>query len=232
MTAFKFRAADAPVSTELLRGLDQQDIDSILAAARPRHFRASSVMTRQADPANRLFLLWKGRARYFFYTPNGKKLILRWIIPGDIFGSAALAVPPTTYLVGAEAVRDSTVFSWDGVTVRDLTRRFPKLMTNVFLTTMDYLSWYVSAHAALASQTAQERLAHVLLRYAPSIGQKVSGGIEIDVTNDELANAANITPYTTSRLIREWHRSGAISKQRGKILLRSQEKLFRSRTLK
>ena len=226
MSAFKFRAVDAPPRTELLRGLDQQEIDSILAAARPRHFHASSVMTHQGEPADKLFLLWKGRARYFFYASNGKKLALRWITPGHIFGPAALAVPPSVYLVGTEAVRDCTVFAWDGPTIRDLTRRFPQLMINAFLTTVDYLSWYVGTHAALTSKSARERLAHILLGYAPSIGQKVSGGVEIDVTNDELANAANITTYTTSRLIGEWRRTGAISKRRGKILLRSPKKLF------
>jgi CRP-like cAMP-binding protein len=61
---------------------------------------------------------------------------------------------------------------------------------------------------------------------APSIGQKVAGGIELDVTNEELANSANITPYTTSRMVSEWQRAGAIRKQRGKILLRSPAKFF------
>jgi CRP-like cAMP-binding protein len=91
---------------------------------------------------------------------------------------------------------------------------------------MDYLSWYVGTHAALTSQTARERLAHVLLGYAPSIGQRVPGGIELDVTNEELADAANITPYTTSRLMSEWRRTGAIGKRRGKILLHSAKRLF------
>jgi CRP-like cAMP-binding protein len=91
---------------------------------------------------------------------------------------------------------------------------------------MDYLSWYVGTHAALTSQTARERLGHILLGYAPSIGQKVSGGIGLDVTNEELAAAANITPHTTSRLISEWQRAGAIRKNRGKILLCSGKRLF------
>jgi len=226
MTALEFRAVNAPPSTELLRGLEPQEIDLILAAARPRRFTIESVMTHQGEPADQLFLLWKGRARYFFETPNGKKLILIWITPGHIFGGTGLANRPSTYLVSTEAVRDTIVLVWDGTTIRALARRFPQLLENVFLTAIDYLSWYVAAHAALTSQTALERLAHVLLGYAPSIGQKVSGGIELDVTNEELANAANISPYTTSRLISEWHRTGAIRKHRGKMLLRSPEKLF------
>jgi CRP-like cAMP-binding protein len=99
-------------------------------------------------------------------------------------------------------------------------------MMNAYLATMGYLSWYVGSHAALTSQTARERLAHILLGYAPIIGRKVSGGIELDLTNTELADAANINLYTASRLISEWHRTGTIRKHRGKILLRSGKRLF------
>jgi len=220
------RAVDAPPRTQLVRGLEQREIDVILAAANPRRFSSHSVMTRQGEPADQLLLLWKGRARYFFDTPDGKKIILAWITPGHTFGGTALASRPSTYLVSTEAVRDSLVLAWDAATIRSLARRFPQLLENVYLTAIDYLSWYVAAHAALTSQTARERLAHVILGYAPSIGHKVPEGVALDVTNEELANAANISPYTTSRLISDWHRSGAIRKHRGKILLRSPERLF------
>jgi CRP-like cAMP-binding protein len=220
------RAVHAPHRIELLRGLGQKEIDLILAAAKRRRFSAKSVMTYQNEPADHLLLLWKGRARYFFETPNGKKLILRWITPSDIFGGAALVSRPSTYLVSTEAVRDSVVLLWDGPTIRALARRFPELLENAIFLAADYISWYVAAHAALTSKTAQERLAHVLLELAPSIGQKVAGGIELDVTNEELANSANITPYTTSRMVSEWQRSGAIRKHRGKIIIRSPERFF------
>jgi len=225
MTALGLRAVDISPDNELLRGLEPQEIDLILTAARLRRFSAKSVITRQRESADRLLLLWKGRARYFYDSVDGKKLILSWITPGQILGAAALTLPPSTYLVSTEAVRDSTVLVWDGPTIRDLARRFPRLMMNAYLTSMDYLSWYVGAHAALTSQTARERLAHVLLAYAP-VGRKVSGGIELDVTNEELAEAANINLYTVSRLISEWHRTGAIRKHRGKVLLRSGKRLF------
>ena len=220
------RAIHAPHRIELLRGLGQKEIDLILAAAKRRRFSAKSVMTYQDEPADHLLMLWKGRARYFFETPNGKKLILRWITPSDIFGGAALVSRPSTYIVSTEAVRDSVVLLWDGPTIRALARRFPELLENAIFLAADYISWYVAAHAVLSSKTAQERLAHVLLELAPSIGQKVAGGIELDVTNEELANSANITPYTTSRMISDWQRSGAIRKHRGKILLRSPERFF------
>jgi hypothetical protein len=48
---------------------------------------------------------------------------------------------------------------------------------------MDYFTWHVASHGALISQTAKERLANVLFGLAESIGEKVPGGVKIDVTN-------------------------------------------------
>jgi len=228
MSKLGLRSVDVSPKSELLRGLKKPEIDLILAAARLRRYPASSVMTRQGDKADQLFLLWRGRARYFFETADGKRLILLWIPPGHIFGAATMASFWSRYLVSTEAVRDSIVLVWDRPTIRSLTRRFPQLLMNAYLTSMEYLSWYISTHVALTSQTARERLAHVLLGYAPIIGRQVAGGIEFDATNEELADAASVDLYTTSRVIREWHRNGAIRKLRGKIILRSGEELFRA----
>ena len=226
MSALEFRAPNVRPNVELLRGLRPQEADLILAAARARRVPAKSVMTYQGEPADQLLLLWKGRARYFLQTPNGKKLILMWITPGHTFGGAALAQRPSTYLLSTETVRDSVVLVWDGPTIRGLTRKFSRLLENAIIIAADYLSWYIAAHAALCSQDARQRLASVLLGYTSSMGQKVPGGIEFDITNDELANAANITPYTTSRILSEWQRMGAIRKRRGRIVVRSAERLF------
>ena len=47
--------------------------------------------------------------------------------------------------------------------------------------------------------------------------KKSKGALSVDVTNEELAHAANITPYTTSRVISEWHRTGAVRKHREEL---------------
>jgi CRP-like cAMP-binding protein len=46
------------------------------------------------------------------------------------------------------------------------------------------------------------------------------------VTNEELANSANITHYTASRMVSQFKKVGALRKQRGKIILRSPEKML------
>ena len=71
MTASGLRAVDISPDNELLRGLEQQEIDLILTAARSRRFSAKSVITNQGEPADRFMLLLKGRARYFYESVDG-----------------------------------------------------------------------------------------------------------------------------------------------------------------
>ena len=115
---------------------------------------------------------------------------------------------------------------WSRATLRNLAARYPRLLENALLIASDYLAWYLADHVALISLTARQRLARVLVCLAETIGAKSSDGFEFDATNEELAGAANVTPFTASRLLSEWQSNSAVVKRRGKILLRIPEKLF------
>lgn len=215
-------------SSVFLEGLAPSERESILRAAKPRRFPAHSVVLNQGQPATHIFLLTNGRARQFFITEDGRKILLNWLVPGDTFGGYALLAKPTSYLVSTETVKDSSVFVWDRITLRGFFARYPKLFDNGLLDAANYLAWYLAANVALSCQTARQRLAQVLVSLAKGIGQKVSGGIELDITNEELANAANVTLFTASRFLSQWEREEAVVKRRGKVLLRSPERLFGS----
>ena len=214
------------LNSRFFDGLSPFDLQIILTAAKQRRYLANSVIINQGHPAENLFLLTKGRARYFFDTTDGRKAILFWLAPGNIFGGSTLLSIPSAYLVSTETVRDSSVLVWDRATVRGLAARFPRLLENALLVASDYLAWYLATHVALISQTARQRLAGVLICLAESIGEKVAGGLEFDATNEELASAANVSPYTASHLLSEWQSRGAVVKRRGKILLCSPGRLF------
>jgi CRP-like cAMP-binding protein len=209
-----------------LKGLTPSELKSVLAEATYRKFSADSVITNQEHPAEHLYLLLTGRARFFFVTEKGQEVILLWIPPGEIFCSAALLPAPTEYHVSVAAIRSCSALVWDRSTIRRLAALYPKLLENAFYLTLHYLSAYRAAHAALISDTSQERLAHVLVSLAGGIGEKVAGGMELKIRNEELANEANVSLFTASRVISEWHRTGLLVKGRGKIVLRSAEGLL------
>jgi CRP/FNR family transcriptional regulator, nitrogen oxide reductase regulator len=208
-------------------GLTLQDRKRILAAAKPpRRFAANSVITNQGNPADHLFLLTKGRARYFFDERGGRHILLHWLAPGDLIGGMALLAKPASYLLSSETVRECSLLVWDRATIRGFVTQYPVLLENALSAASDYLAWYLAAHVALTCHSAEQRLAGVLGSLAEVIGQKVPGGVELDVTNEELANAANVTPFTASRLLASWQRDSAVKKSRGKILLRDPRRLL------
>jgi CRP/FNR family transcriptional regulator, nitrogen oxide reductase regulator len=214
------------LKSRFLEGLAPHDLEVIRAAAAERRYLANSVITNQGTPADHLFLLIGGRARYFYITQDGKKTLLLWLTPGEILGGAAFLSRPSQYLISTEAVKDSSFLVWDRDTIRSLAVKYPRLLENALFMGSDYLAWYLADHVALVCDTARERLAQVLIQLAGVIGQKGPGGVEFDVTNEELASAANITPFTASRLLSEWQSNRAIVKRRGKVLLRSPERLL------
>lgn len=225
MTATLRAVAQTQFKSPFLTGLSPADRKTVSAAARHSRFPAGSVISSQGTVADQLFLLVSGRARFFILTPEGYKILLLWLPVGEVLGIAALEPYPANYIVSTEAVRDSTMLVWDRPTIRQLAARFPRLLENSLHSASEYLTFYVATHIALTSQTAEQRLAALLLNLTRGLGRVVPNGVELDISNEELAQAANVTHFTASRLISHWQKQGVLVKTRRKILLCSPEKL-------
>jgi CRP/FNR family transcriptional regulator, nitrogen oxide reductase regulator len=211
-----------------LEGLSSPQVDSIVAAATKRRFVAHSVMAHEGYPADQLFLMIRGRARGFSTTPQGEKIPVFWFPPGEVCGGAAFLSKPVEYLVSTEAVTNSTALVWDRATIRFLSSEYPRLVENALLVAYDYFVMYRALHISATCHTARQRLAQVLGNLANGMGQTGTEGVELNVRNEELANEANITIFTASRLLSGWQREGILIKSRGKIVIRSPETLMLS----
>jgi CRP-like cAMP-binding protein len=225
MPASGIAAVPSDLRSHFFDGLAPPVRQTILGAATPRRFDARSVITNQGHPADHLFLLTKGLARYFTITETGRKLLFQWLGPGELFGGLTVLSIRSSYLLSTETVTDTSVLVWDRPTIRGLIARYPRLLENALLGAPDFVAWHLASQIALACHTARQRVAQVLVTLARTIGKKAPGGIALHITNEELANAANVTPFTVSRLISEWQRNHALVKRRGNLLLLSAEGL-------
>ena len=219
------------LKARLLQGLSRPERIAVLRAAKPCTYSVDSVIAEQGDPADKLFLLIRGSARYFFITPEGQRVNLFWLVPGDIFGGASLLTELTPFVVSTEVTGQSLVLVWQRQAIRTLALQYPRLLENGLSIACDYLVWYLATHLSLTCHSARERLAHVIASLSRGIGQKSAVGVKLEITNEQLANTANITPFTVSRLLREWHRDGSILKSRGQVVLLHPEKLFPDHSL-
>jgi CRP-like cAMP-binding protein len=227
MTSSQAAATLTDLKPRFLEGLNPAEVKSMLATASLRRFAANSLITSEGDSAGHLFLMLDGSARFYTMTPQGEKIVLRWIPAGEVVGLAVLLSKPVEYIVSAEAVRDSSALVWDRATIRSFAAMYPRVAENALLLAYDYLILYRILHVAVSCQSAPQRLAQVLGYLAKEMGQKVPGGLELHVRNEELANEANVTIFTVSRLMGEWQRKGLLKKSRGKVVLRLPEELIR-----
>jgi hypothetical protein len=99
------------IQSRFLEAIPGPVLDAVPSAASHRRLAAHSVVTNQEDPADYL-LLTKAGARHFFTTLGGRKLLLLWLVPGDIFGGSTLSFQPSSYLVSTQKVKASSVLVW------------------------------------------------------------------------------------------------------------------------
>jgi CRP-like cAMP-binding protein len=209
-------------------GLSSLEVASIVAGGTMRRFPAHSVMAHEGDPASHLFLIIKGRARCFSMTSQGEQIPVFWFPPGEVCGGAAFLSEPVEYIVSTEAVYNSTALVWDRTTIRFLKEQYPRFVENGLLIAYDYFVAYRALHISATCQNARQRLAQVLGNLAVGMGQRSTEGVELNIRNEELANEANITIFTASRLLSEWQRKGILTKRRGMVVLHSPEILMSS----
>ena len=112
------------------------------------------------------------------------------------------------------------------MSIRDLAVHYPKLPDNALAIAVNYMNLAIATQVSLSCHTARQRLAVALANLASRAGHEVLGGVELVVRNEELAAAANITPFTASRIMSEWERNGMLRKSRGKLLLPYPEPLL------
>lgn len=204
----------------ILEGLTAPEIRAVLATARQERIFPHQILQQQGDPVTRLWLLVTGRAAAYKIAREGRKLFLRWGVPGDAFGLATIVREPARYVITVEAVQEGSLLAWDLPVWRALVLQCPSLSKTVHSVLAGYLDGLMDELGA-SFQTAEQRLARMLVVSARQIGRAGREGIEIDLTNEQLAVMANVTVFTASRKSREWQDLGILKKQRGKIVLRS-----------
>ena len=217
-------------NSRFLEGLSLEEINATVAMATIRLFPANAVITNGSDLAKHLYLVVEGGVRGFIVAPNGEKIIIRWVHPGETMGWSSLMSQQMNYIVSTEAVKHSVVLIWDRATMRSLTVKYPRLLENALLLAHDYLVMYSGLHLALICESAPQRVAHILVQLAKGVGHKVEGGFELRIRNEELANEAHVTIFTVSRLMREWERKGWLRKGRGSVVVRQPDELLRVET--
>jgi CRP-like cAMP-binding protein len=207
-------------------GLGTKEVREIIGAAEIRRVPARHIIFMVGETASQLFLLLSGNAQFYRLSRDGDKVLLTGLANGDVFGLGSLLSHRVPYIGTAETTRDSEFLVWEQSSIRQLARHYPKLAENALGIILRYLAAHADRLVGLLTLNAAERLSRVVFHLSQERGTIGPRGIEIDVTNDELSQLANVGTFTVSRLLNKWARKGALAKSRGKLFICSPEKLL------
>jgi len=203
----------------ILAGFSPEATDEILAASEKRQIKAKNIVMETGEPAAHVFMISSGRLRCYKKTKSREDVVLYLLGAGDVFGLVSLLSQPPPYMASAEALSDCELFVWTHDVIRRLTAKHPQLAENALRIALEYLQQYVTRHMGLVSKTAEQRLAVTLLGLSHRGGHVHPDGVEIEATNQQLSGLADISRFTTSRLLKKWAREGVVSKVRSKVVI-------------
>jgi len=217
------RARDA--TNRLLAGVGPDERQAIVARSRRQALHPSQVLFRTGERAEQLFVLRKGRVKFGRLSSAGREVVMGILGPGDVLGLACF-LPSSDYIGTAEALDRGEVRVWNRHVIRRFAHKYPQVEGNVLQITLAYVAEFADRLERLVSGTAEQRLARTLTSLGVGIGTPSHSSIDIVIKNEQLASLADISPFTVSRLLKQWERDGVISKGRGIVHILSPEKLL------
>jgi CRP-like cAMP-binding protein len=206
-------------SIGLLRGLEREAAAELMALAERRVVRADQVLYREGEPARAVHLLTSGAARLVQATPSGGRVIVKYVTPGEVFGSPALLTG--AYPATAVALSDGVELQWPAEVIRALISRHPTLAFNVMRDLEARLREVESRLGDLSNEPVDKRLARTILGLVDKFGIQGADGVEIPfpVMRQDLADLVGTTLHTVSRTLQAWEAQRQIRRRRRRLVV-------------
>ncbi len=205
---------------EMFAGLDAEALAEVAAAGVVRRLEAGTRIFAQGDPGVSCHSLLKGRVKIVQTRADGGQSVLRFIAPGEMYGTVA-ALMDQPFPADAIAVVDSVELGWPVATMRELMRRFPEIGVRATASAGHRLFELQSRIGELTADRVEQRIARAVLRLVETGGRPDPDGIAVDfpITRQELGEMAGATLHTVSRTLSAWDDRGLTRSARRRIVV-------------
>jgi CRP/FNR family transcriptional regulator, nitrogen fixation regulation protein len=169
----------------------------------PIRFARNAEVYGEDEPAEYLYQVISGAVRTYRLLDDGRRQVVAFYLPGDVFGVEAGDV----HLSSAEAVKESQVLVVKRSAVlaraeheKDLAKQLWALMVRELQR--------LQQHSLVLIKNAEERVAGFLLEMATRTSGNAA--IELPMSRQDIADYLGLTIETVSRTFTQFVQSGAI----------------------
>ncbi|MFT9341812.1 MAG: Crp/Fnr family transcriptional regulator, partial [Acetobacter sp.] len=159
---------------------------------------------------------------------DGAQALMRMIAPGEMFGTVALFTEGY-YPADAETAMPSHIASWSKADFLALTMNHPQIAINIIGMVGQRLANVQNRLREMATQSAEQRIAHALLMLVEQSGavQAETGVICVPLRRRDVAELAGTTLHTASRVLTAWEKAGLLARSRQMLAVRDASRLRR-----
>lgn len=216
-----------PVGAEKKMNTLQQELgeelnEALLRSGVRKAFSANEMIFSEGDDATFLPIVLAGKVKLVRYPEVGKEIILGVFQSGEIF-----AIPPALdgkqFPATAIAVDESRLLLLPRAAFLELMSSSSEFSAIVTSRMCGILRERIDTVQILATQSAEHRVASILLRLAGEI--RNGEAVKISHRRQDIAEMAGLSLETTIRVIRKLKARGCLTIVRGRIFIETTEHL-------
>jgi CRP-like cAMP-binding protein len=219
----------AIAALDLFAGLPAIALEKVIARARVQTLPRGARVFNQGEPIERAHALLSGAVRISQAGSDGGQVVIRFIGPGEIFGSVAIFTDHV-YPADGTMMAESIEVSWRRTDLLDMVARHPQIAINLVGIIGRRLGELQERVREMATQRVDCRIANALLRLARQAGRPGERGTQITfpLRRRDIADISGTTLHTVSRTLNIWRRQGLVIDRKPGLILTSPEALRRA----
>lgn len=204
----------------LFTGLETAALSEVVLHGRTRRFAKGTQIFAQGDEAAAGHALIDGRVKIAQTGPEGQQVVMRFIGPGEMFGTLAMFMGGS-YPADAVAVADCVEIYWSVEAMTGLMERHPRIAINALGIIGGRLMEVQHRLRELSTERVERRIARALVRLVRQAGRRVEAGVEIDfpLSRQDLAEMTGTTLHTVSRTLSAWEAQGVVESSRQHVVI-------------
>lgn len=206
--------------TEFFERFSRDDAEAIRRLGSPRDIGEGETLFERGDEARRFYWIDSGELHVVLSSRMGKKLVLRRLGPGEVFGEIALFTGMRRS-AGVIAAEKSRVFVVDSRDLRALLPRRPSIAVALLEILSERTRELTQQLEDSYFLPMRGRLAKTLLEFAAESGRETDDGVLLTETLPQtlLGRLVYASREEVNRELSRWSRQGWIRRTDGRIEL-------------
>lgn len=189
-------------------------------------YKRNQVLFVQGEPSHSLYFICSGRVKVYRLSADGREQILHLLSDGE-----PIAVVPFfdggTYPANAELLTDAKIAFIRRNDFERVALANPTILLHMLRMLAQRLRRAQGDISSLALKSVTGRLAETLLDLARRTGEEVANGLtfELQLSRQELGNLIGASRETTTRMLQQFRRDGAIQLEGSRVTIVDQSRL-------